>query len=179
MVLVGLQELGDLVFWAAVRDYLQRYQHQVVETDDFRRVLEEHSGRSLGKFFDQWFRTAGFPDLKVSFTYDAACHEGTFTIEQKQVNQEKKIPAFEFTLEIAWTSGSQDEQRTIQIDSQRHVTVVPMSAKPDQVRIDPHHKVLHRLEFNPGDPMLRAQLTTAPDVIGRIEAAQTLIKTGQ
>ena len=173
------QELGDLVFWAAVRDYLQRYQHQVVETDDFRRVLEEHSGRSLGKFFDQWFRTAGFPDLKVSFTYDAACHEGTFTIEQKQVNQEKKIPAFEFTLEIAWTSGSQDEQRTIQIDSQRHVTVVPMSAKPDQVRIDPHHKVLHRLEFNPGDPMLRAQLTTAPDVIGRIEAAQTLIKTAK
>jgi aminopeptidase N len=37
--------------------------------------------------------------------------------------------------------------------------------------------VLHRLEFHPGDPMLRTQLLHAPDVIGRIEAAHTLAKS--
>src|SRR5213078_3618228 len=63
-------ELGDEVFWAAVRDYLQRYNGKVVETDDFRHVMEEHSGRALGKFFDQWFYTAAYPDLKVTFSYD-------------------------------------------------------------------------------------------------------------
>lgn len=167
-------ELGDETFWAAVRDYLHRYQHQVVETDDFRRVLEEHSGRSLGKFFDQWFHTAGFPDLKVSFDYDTTRQEGTFTIVQKQVDSEKGIPAFEFTTDVSWAIGSQIEQRSIHVDSERQVVVIYMSAKPDQVRFDPNHKVLHRLEFNPGDPMLRAQLVNAPDVIGRIEAATTL-----
>jgi aminopeptidase N len=172
-------ELGNDTFWEAVRDYLRRYQHQVVETDDFRRVLEEHSGRSLGKFFDQWFRTAGFPDLKVSFDYDAGKQEGTFTIEQKQVNKEKGIPPFEFTTEIGWLSGSQEERRTIHINAERQVVVVHLGAKPDQVRFDPNHKVLHRLEFNPGDPMLRTQLTNAPDLIGRVEAAHALAKSAK
>jgi aminopeptidase N len=172
-------ELGDEIFWTAVREYLQRYLHQVVETDDFRRILEEHSGRSLGKFFDQWFRTAGFPDLKVTFDYDSTRQEGTFVIEQKQIDKEKNIPAFEFTTEIRWSSGSQEERRTVHIDSERQVVVVPMNAKPDQVRFDPDHKVLHRLEFNPGDPMLRAQLLSATDLIGRIEAANTLVKSSK
>jgi aminopeptidase N len=172
-------ELGHEIFWDAVRDYLQRYLHQVVETDDFRRILEAHSGRSLGKFFDQWFRSPGFPDIKVSFEYNEARQEGTFTIEQKQVNKEKGIPAFEFTTEVSWSTGSQQEQRTIHIDAERQTVVVHMSTKPDQVRFDPEHKVLHRLEFSPGDPMLRAQLHNAPDVIGRIEAAHALVKSGK
>ncbi|MCC6458589.1 MAG: hypothetical protein IT328_26810 [Caldilineaceae bacterium] len=172
-------ELGDEIFWKAVRDYLKRYLHQVVETDDFRRVLEEHSGRSLGKFFDQWFRSAGFPDLKVSFEYDATRQEGIFTIEQKQVDKERELPVFEFTTDVSWMIGSQEERRTIHVNAERQVVVVHLSAKPDQVRFDPDHKVLHRLEFNPGDSMLRAQLTSAPDVIGRIEAANTLAKSAK
>ena len=38
-------------------------------------------------------------------------------------------------------------------------------------------KVLHKLAFNPGDGKLRAQLTEAADVIGRIRAAHELAKT--
>jgi aminopeptidase N len=172
-------ELGDEIFWRAVRDYLQRYLHQTVESDDFRRILEAHSGRSLGKFFDQWFRTAGFPDLKVTFDFNAERKEGTFVIEQKQVNVEKDIPAFEFTTEIGWSIGSQSYIRAVHIHATRHTIVVPMEAKPDSVRFDPNHKVLHRLDFNPGDPMLRTQLTSAPDLIGRMEAAHTLARSAK
>jgi len=46
------KELGDQVFWAAVHDYLKRFDGKVVETDDFRHVMEARSGRSLGQFFD-------------------------------------------------------------------------------------------------------------------------------
>ena len=42
------KELGDNVFWTAVRDYLQRYNGEVVETDHFRQVMEEHSGPFAG-----------------------------------------------------------------------------------------------------------------------------------
>ncbi|MEZ4661527.1 MAG: hypothetical protein R2911_28585 [Caldilineaceae bacterium] len=34
-----------------------------------------------------------------------------------------------------------------------------MTAEPQQVRFDPHMKVLRKLEFNPGSTMLRRQLT--------------------
>ncbi len=172
-------ELGDDTFWTAVRDYLARYEHRVVETDDFRSVMEQHSGRSLGRFFDQWFRTPGYPDLKVSFEYQEVRHEGTFTIEQKQVNADKGIPAFCFTTDLAWTIGSDHYVRRIDVDAARTVVVFPMSQAPDMVRFDPDMRVLHKLEFNPGDGLLRHQLTSATDIIGRIHAAKTLIETAK
>jgi aminopeptidase N len=34
-------EIGDGPFWTAVRDYLRRYAGEVVETEDFRKVMEQ------------------------------------------------------------------------------------------------------------------------------------------
>ena len=172
-------ELGDEVFWAAVRDYLQRYNGQVVETDHFRYVMEEHSGRSLGKFFNQWFYTAAYPDLKVSFSYDNKRKQGTFEIEQTQVDDEKNIPAFTLSTDLAWTIDGAEHLLPIKLDQAKHVITVTMSAEPEQVRFDPSAKILHKLAFNPGDSLLRKQLTEATDMIGRAHAAHELVKTGK
>jgi aminopeptidase N len=173
------KEIGDGVFWTAVRDYLQRYYGKVVETDHFRLVMEEHTGRSLGQFFDQWFYTAGYPDLKVSFDYDKKKKQGTFTIEQKQVNPTKHIPAFVLNTDLSWTVDGQDHRLPVKLDRERQTFIIEMNESPQQVRFDPGGKVLHKLSFNPGDPLLRNQLTDAPDIIGRILAAEELVKTGK
>ncbi len=173
------QELGDKVFWAAVQDYLRRYAGRVVETEDFRRVLEEHSGRSLVGFFDQWFYTPGYPALKVSFTYDEEHKEGRFEIEQTQVNKEKDIPAFAFATEVGWTIDGVAYTRAITVKEAKQTVTIALPKAPEQVRFDPASKVLHKLEFNSGDPMLRHQLIHAQDVIGRILAARELVKTGK
>ena len=170
-------ELGDEVFWAAVQDYLKRYSGKVVETDDFRHVMEEHSGRSLGKFFDQWFHSPGYPDIEVSFDYDSKQKQGTFKIEQKQVDQEKGIPAFALSTDLGWTVNGEEHTIPLKLDEAKHVVIVNMAKEPEQVRFDPGHKAHHKLSFNPGDPMLRRQLKDAKDVIGRIQAANELAKT--
>lgn len=172
-------ELGDEVFWAAVRDYVRRYSDQVVETDHFRHVMEEHSGRSLGKFFDQWFHTAGYPALKVTFKFDDEKKQGTFEIEQTQVDAEKGVPAFTLSTDVAWLIDGVEHRLPITLDQARHVVTAAMPVEPEQVRFDPDCKALHKLDFNPGDPMLRAQLVGAPDVVGRIQAAYELAKTGK
>jgi aminopeptidase N len=171
-------ELGDDVFWAAVTDYLRRYHGQVVETDDFRRMLEEHSGRSLGRFFDQWFFSPGYPDLKVSFKHDDNEKLGSFEIVQQQVNAEKGIPPFELKTEVGWTIDGQRHTQNVHFEKERHVVTVRMEREPEMVRFDPHSRFLHKLSFNPGDPMLRTQLSQAPDVVGRIQAAYELAKAG-
>jgi hypothetical protein len=50
---------------------------------------------------------------------------------------------------------------------------------PEQVRFDPRCEVLHKLDFNPGDDLLRRQVTDAPDILGRIHAASELVKSGR
>jgi aminopeptidase N len=173
------QELGDGVFWPAVQDYLKRYSGKVVETDDFRLVLEEHSGRALGSFFDQWFYTPGYPDLRVTFRYEAEKQQGVFEIEQKQVDAAAGIPAFSFQTSVGWVLDGELHAQGLRVEQARHVCVVPLAQMPEQVRFDPYCQVLHKLDFNPGDDLLRRQLTAAPDVLGRIHAASELAKTGR
>ena len=171
------KELGDEVFWPAVTDYLKTWAGLVVETEDFRRVLEKHSGRSLVKFFEQWFYTAGYPDIEVTFEWDGKAKLGRFTIEQKQVAA-GKIP-FELSTDVGWTIGGKDFYAAVSLKGARHEINVPMDRDPEMVRFDPHCKVLHKLSFNPGQSRLITQLTKASDVIGRIQAARELCKTAK
>jgi aminopeptidase N len=141
--------------------------------------MEEHSGRSLGKFFDQWFHSPGYPDIKVGFKYDSKLKQGTFKVEQKQVDLEKGIPAFALSTDLGWTIAGNQHRLPVKLDEAKHIFVVDMAEEPEQVRFDPEHKVHHKLSFNPGDPMLRRQLTSAKDVIGRMQAAGELAKTAK
>ncbi len=174
--------LGDEVFWPAVRDYLDTYSGRTVETEDFRRVLEAHSGRSLVRFFDQWIHGRGYPRLRVSFTHDAEKKTGSFTIEQVRAADEKpgeaSPPPFSFPLTIAWeTAPGIFERRSIAIERSRHVLVTPLEAAPLSFRADPDGDLLARVEWNPGDAPLRRALRHAPDPVGRILAAEELAKT--
>ncbi len=173
------KEIGDDIFWAAVKDYLHTYQESVVETDDFRRIVEKHCGKSLQKFFDQWIMTPAYPDVKVTFAFDKERNEGTFIVEQKQFDKKKDIPAFNFTTQLSWVIDGKEHRRPITLEDPRHSFNVAMTKDPEQVRFDPDWVVLHKLEFNPGDTKLKAQLTGAKDVHGRILAANALIKTAK
>lgn len=171
--------LGDEAFWGATRDYLTRYAHRVAETDDLRRVMEERSGRSLARFFDQWIYGAGYPHLKVSFRYDDKERVGTFEIEQTQLEKDKEAKPFTLSLELGWVIGGELHLRPVELSRARHSVRFAMESDPEQVRVDPRGLALHKLEFNPGDARLRRQLTGARDVVGRIQAGLTLIEGGR
>jgi len=173
------KELGDEPFFRGVRSYLKTYAHRVVETDDFRRCLEEGSGRSLGRFFDQWLYGKGYPKVKAGWTFDAKKKEGRFTIEQTQADEKKGIPVFRMPLDVAWVLDGVQHLRTVELERAKHEVVVPLEKEPDAVRIDPLGRTVMKLEFNPGDALLRRQLREAPDVTGRILAGLELCRTGK
>lgn len=172
-------ELGDDTFWAAVRDYVATYVGRVVETDDLRHVMEKHSGRSLGRFFDQWFHAPGHPVLEVTFAWDAERREGRFTVVQLQRDEKASVPLFDLRLELGWTLGGEARVQAVRVDRERQIFVVPMDADPEQVRVDPGAKVLLELKLDPGEARARRQLREAPDVIGRILAARVLVQSGR
>jgi aminopeptidase N len=179
--------LGDELFWEGVRAYLREYAGKLVETDDFRRIMERVSGRSLGKFFDQWIHSPGYPVLEAEFEWDAKHHRGTFTIKQAQADKSDKpdspatpakpaVGLFSFPLTLAWTIDGERHERRVDIERERHGFAFEMDSEPDMVRVDPDFEVLHKLEFDPGTDKLEAQLSSAPDVLGRILAGRELIK---
>jgi aminopeptidase N len=189
--------LGDELFWEGTRAYLREYAGKVVETDDFRRVMERVSGRSLGKFFDQWIHGVGYPMIEAEFEWDDASGRGTFTIKQTQVDAKPadgagsghgsgsghgpgpRVGLFSFPLTLAWTTDGETHRRSVQIERERHSFAFELDAEPDMVRVDPDFEVLLKLDFDPGSDKLETQLVEAPDVLGRILAGRELIKEGK
>ena len=172
------KHLGEEVFWSAVKLYLERHGDDRVETADFRRALEETSGRSLARFFEQWIGSPGYPKLEGRFRWDAKNGEGTFELEQKQVDAKKGIGLFEFDLDLAWWIDGERHVRTVRFDAKRIQQTISMPEEPTRVRLDPHLKVLHDPKLDVGDERLREQLEH-DDVFGRILAGRALAKSGK
>lgn len=172
--------LGDDIFWAGVRLYVARHMGKTVETPDFRRAMEEVSGRSLVQFFEQWVYSAGYPDLKAEFAWDEEHKRATFTITQQQVKaSEGKEPTFVMDMKVGWVIDGALHTHSFTFDQEQQQVTLTLPKKPEQVRIDPRGEVVHKLDFNPGDDLLIAQLTGAHDVIGRILAGKVLAKSAK
>jgi hypothetical protein len=48
------RDLGEQVFWKALRTFTRRFAGQSVTSRDFQRAFEEVSGRDLSTIFDRW-----------------------------------------------------------------------------------------------------------------------------
>lgn len=167
------RKLGDRAFWQGVRAYLQAFDGKTAETADFQRCLEESSGLSLQKFFDQWLHSRGYPQVAAKYAWDEAEKTATITLEQKQKNDEKKVGLFELPFTIALEVGGGWMARSVCLKDARAELKVRCEGKPTGVVIDPEGDLVFSLEWSPGHDLLVRGLS-APTVLGRIQAVRAL-----
>jgi len=58
--------IGERDFRRVMRAWLERHAFGSVETNDFKRTIEDVTGRPLQWFFDQWLYGAGYPEIEVT-----------------------------------------------------------------------------------------------------------------
>ena len=174
------RQLGEGPFWAAVRDYLATYEDKVVETDDFRRVLEAHSGQSLARFFDQWLYRPGYPKLEAKWSWDGDRGEGRLRVEQTQVDEKAGVGLFEIDLPVLIQRSCGRWER-LSLHLPEATATLRLSAKhePLQIIIDPDGDVLQVTDFDPGFDRLSRTLTEGPTAWSRMEAASALGKAAK
>ena len=131
------KKIGEKAFWGAVTEYLKTYQGKTVETSDFQKMMEKHSGLNLQKFFDQWYYSKGFPSLDVSYTYDEKHKLVTLKCKQTQVNKEKEIGLFDFDLAIRIEMEENNfSDFLFNIKDEEHVFYLKSDNRPLQIIID-------------------------------------------
>ena len=168
--------LGDDVFWTGVRAYIERFAFQVVETDDFRKVMEEVSGRSLARFFDQWFSSPGYPILEIAVSKDEKAGRTTITAKQAQVDSERGIGLFDLTLDLhVQRSDGSWEAYQLEVCDERTTLVIP-GAELEQLLVDRDCRVLHKQVLDPGGKALRKTVSEGPTITARLRAAANLAK---
>ena len=168
-------ELGDDAFWRGVRAYLARYRGRVVETDDFRRELEAASGRSLARFFDDWFRSPGYPRLKAKWTYDADACEGVVEVSREAWAQDKGVPRFglPLTVEVLDAAGTWHRE-TVRFDRETASVRFALPKAPAQVVVDPDSVLPAKIKLELGAELLHTAVAECPRVRGRLDAATAL-----
>lgn len=141
------QRLGAEVFWKGVRVYIDSFQGRSAETDDFRKVMEEVSGQSLERFFDQWLRRPGMPTVKVSRRF--ADEQITLTVRQVQ-EMDGQNPAWAFTLPI-WLKFEDGSEKWVYVESDSRLAEVTIPSKQDvsKMRADPNAEVLAEIQTEP------------------------------
>ncbi len=167
------RELTDDVFFEAARRYLARHAFGIVETNDLMRALEETSGRSLERFFDQWVYRPGHPELTCKVSYD----DGLLSVSFKQGQKAGETAIFSLLLEVEVVSadGARARHKKLVTDAQ-DVLTVQLGARPLHVGFDPEQRVIGKVTFEaPGD-MLRHQLSEGSNALLRWSAADALSK---
>src|SRR5216117_4230475 len=77
-------QLGEDLYRRCIKTYLERHQYGSVVTDDLRAVIEELSGRSYDRFFDQWVYHAHNPELEISYGWEESAKLARVSIRQVQ-----------------------------------------------------------------------------------------------
>jgi aminopeptidase N len=176
------RDLGDALFWKGVRSYLQRHARGVVETRDLQRALEDASGRSLERFFEQWVYRPGHPELDVKVEHDGDIL--TVSVKQTQATAphhgapsgaaDNVTPVFAFDLALDIALDGEIRREVRHVDQASHTFSIKVPSRPRFVVVDPDLAVLAEVKVEaPGD-MLREQLVNAPTARGRSLAAPGL-----
>jgi aminopeptidase N len=141
-------QVGERAFFDAIRSYYAKHRHATAVTDDVRAEMEGASKQSLGWFFDQWLRRAGYPEVTATWTYDAGTHEVVI-----RVAQSARFGAFRFPLTIvAIDSAGVAHRTTAQIvaaDGASQQVRIPLAAPPATVALDPDVELLAALKVVP------------------------------
>lgn len=130
-------EAGEENFWKGIKLFYGRFRDKNAMTDDFRKVMEEATGRDLEKFFHQWLFVAGEPNLRISLV--AARNKGTSEIIVEQVQDY----LFTFNLEIILKESGRSTTLEIPI-KERKTTVNVKASSGAEMIIDPDVKLLFR-----------------------------------
>ena len=125
-------ELGDELFFQALRSYFERFRGQSVTTDQFVRCLEESTGRELRSFFSQWLDRVGCPELRVQ------PEDGAIVIEQVQ-----KGEPYRCWLRLRWRDASGElVERRVRLEQRR--ARIEVEGEVRDLQVDPDVELLFR-----------------------------------
>jgi len=133
--------VGDSAFFGGLRAYYQTYRDSNATSEDFQHVMERACNTDLAWFFRQWLHQPGYPQLEVSWRYDAGARRAVVGITQHQKPEWGvfRLPAL--TLEFHGPAGAV-ARRTVAITGRESSLSVAVPFAPAEILVDPDGKLL-------------------------------------
>jgi aminopeptidase N len=134
--------VGDKPFFEGIRRYYHHYAHGNARSEDFIKIMESASNRSLVAFFHQWLFQSGWPEYRAQWRWDEKNHAVILSIRQEQANG-----FFDMLLDIAFYSKDKQKTLRLRINEEEHQFCIPLPDRPISILIDPNNWVLKSLKI--------------------------------
>src|SRR6266550_1026069 len=135
--------IGDSAFFRGLRTYYRAYRDSTATSEDFQQVMEGAAGVELGWFFRQWLRQPGYPQLDVTWQYDAASGRVLLGVTQSQKATWGLFRIPVLTLEFRGADGTA-WRRDVLLTGRQAFPRFDIPFAPTEVRVDPGGKLLLR-----------------------------------
>ena len=141
--------VGTENFWKGIKLYYNKYRDSHATVADFRRVMEEVSGKDLAVFFDQWLIKPGTLKYSGNWRFDANTKQVNIKLDQIQTDGS----IFKMPIEIAvyYPGLARPQMQTVQADSRSNVFSINVTGEPDKVVLDPNMWILMDADFRKAD----------------------------
>ncbi len=134
--------IGDSAFFRALRTYYRTYRDSTATSGDLQRVMEKEARTDLGWFFHQWLYQPGYPQLDVSWQYDAGARKVMVGIIQRQKPEWGLFRLPVVTLEFRGNNGAALRCDVAVASGRETVARFDVPFAPTEVRVDPDGKLL-------------------------------------
>jgi aminopeptidase N len=165
--------LGDDAFWKAIHHYCDSHRQELVDSRDFQIAINEATGQPLDWFFDEWVTGAGYPKFEVSASWDDATDVETLVVKQTQ-KVGGAVPLFRMPVDVKFVADGKKTVKRIWVSKAEETFAFPLDARPQIVRFDDGGWIAKTLKFEKTTDDWMFQLANDDDVIGRLEAMDSL-----
>ncbi|QHT72118.1 M1 family metallopeptidase [Rhodocytophaga rosea] len=158
--------VGDEAFFEALHQYLKKNEFTDVEIHNLRLAFEEVTGEDLNWFFNQWFMSAGHPDLAINHTYT----NGKIQLDVKQLQDSTYTPIYKLPIKVVVWANGQKTLHDITITQASQAIELPAATKPDLVLFDAESQLLGKIYHPKSSQELAFQYYNGPTYLSRYQA---------
>jgi len=163
-------ELGDNLFWKAIKDYTKNFSNSLVITDDLQKSFEKSTGKDLSLFFKQWVYYAGHPKFKIIYNYDSKSKKLSV-----KVNQVQKIDSltgiFTVNAELEILTKNRTIIKQLNISKKEELFEFENINQPLAINFDPYDKIIKEIEIEENLEMLINKLLLSKSLSAKIYAS--------
>jgi hypothetical protein len=96
-MMMDFKTMSDEKFIKMIKDFVETYYGKNASTEDFKRIVEKHTGEDMIWFFDQWVYGTEIPKYIFSYTVHKVGNDYQVTMK---VKQENVSPDFKMTVPV-------------------------------------------------------------------------------
>ena len=134
---------NDSLFFTTLKNYQTRYKDSFANTNDFKLIAEQVSGKNLTNFFNQWIYGQGYPTFSVGYYKWGA---DTLILNVSQTTSAPTItPLFTGLMEYRIRSAFGDTIVLVNHTAANQTFRIPYKNTPSAVVIDPNNWVINKV----------------------------------